>query len=180
MKVDWETISLEDLAGLVSQELQNDGIDLILVGGACVSIYSKNRYQSYDLDFVTYEDLKKVRKSLERLGFSYRSKYFSRDDCLWFIEFVSPPVAVGDEPINRFSEHQTRMGTVTILTATDTVKDRLASYFHWGDRQGLEQAIDICIEVADVDLDEVKRWSLKEGFPERYKELLDLLERNSR
>ncbi|MCB1137056.1 MAG: hypothetical protein KDK78_12370, partial [Chlamydiia bacterium] len=133
----------------------------------------------YDLDFVTYEDLNKVKKSLEKLGFSYSSKYFSRQDCPWFIEFVSPPIAVGDEPISKFSEHQTRMGTVTMLTATDAVKDRLASYYHWGDRQGLEQAIDICAEVTSVDLVEVKRWSIKEGFHKRYEEFIGLLKRHS-
>jgi hypothetical protein len=167
------------LAGLISGKLQNDGIDLILVGGACVSIYSKNRYQSYGLDFVTYEDLNKAKKSLERLGFSYSLKHFSRQDCPWFIEFVSPPVAIGDEAISKFSEHQTRMGTITMLTATDAVKDRLASYYHWGDRQGLEQAIDICVEVTSVDLLEVKRWSIKEGFHKRYEEFIGLLKRHS-
>ncbi|QVL55148.1 MAG: hypothetical protein KFB95_07485 [Simkaniaceae bacterium] len=64
MKVNWKNISLEELAGYLSEELRKDGIDLILVGGACVTIYSKNRYQSYDLDFITYEDLNKVKKSL--------------------------------------------------------------------------------------------------------------------
>lgn len=41
-----------------------------MVGGACVTIYSANRYQSYDLDYVTYEDMKKIKKDkifIERL-----------------------------------------------------------------------------------------------------------------
>jgi hypothetical protein len=66
-----------------------------------------------------------------------------------------------------------------MLTATDAVKDRLASYYHWGDRQGLEQAIDICVEVTSVDLLEVKRWSIKEGFHKRYEEFIGLLKRHS-
>lgn len=28
-----------------------------------------------------------------------------------------------------------------MLTATDSVKDRLASFYHWNDHQSLEQAI---------------------------------------
>lgn len=55
MKINWKEISLRDLAGYLSEELRKRGIDTILVGGACVSIYSKNRYQSYDLDFVSYD-----------------------------------------------------------------------------------------------------------------------------
>lgn len=47
--IDWANISLKDLAGYVSEQLRIKGIDTILVGGACVTIYSENRYQSYDL-----------------------------------------------------------------------------------------------------------------------------------
>jgi predicted nucleotidyltransferase len=57
--IDWSKITLEGLAGFVSEGLRERGIDAILVGGACVTIYSKNRYQSYDLDYITYEDMKK-------------------------------------------------------------------------------------------------------------------------
>lgn len=44
--IDWEHISLKKLAGYVSEELRKCGIETILVGGACVTIYSENRYQS--------------------------------------------------------------------------------------------------------------------------------------
>lgn len=62
--IDWEKISLKDFAGYISEELRKRGIDTVLVGGACVTIYSENRYQSYDLDYVTYEDMKKIKKAL--------------------------------------------------------------------------------------------------------------------
>ena len=45
--IDWQQISLEDLAGYISEKLRQKGIDVILVGGGCVTIYSNNRYQSY-------------------------------------------------------------------------------------------------------------------------------------
>jgi hypothetical protein len=48
-------IDIKDLACLIYERLKDSGIDAILVGGACVSIYSQNRYQSHDLDFVTHE-----------------------------------------------------------------------------------------------------------------------------
>jgi hypothetical protein len=46
--IDWSTVSLRDLAGFASEELRKKGIDTVLVGGACATIYSENRYQSYD------------------------------------------------------------------------------------------------------------------------------------
>jgi len=174
MKIDWANISLKDLAGYLSRELQKEGIDLILVGGACVTIYSKNRYQSYDLDFITYEDLGKVKKALSKYGFKYQSKYFARQDCPWIIEFVSPPVAVGGEPIRRFSNVKTEMGTIKMLKPTDCVKDRLASFYHWDDRQGLEQALNVCLEIQEIDFAELENFSKKEGFFEKFQEFLAL------
>lgn len=35
--IDWKHIDIKDLAGLVSKCLREDGIDAVLVGGACVS-----------------------------------------------------------------------------------------------------------------------------------------------
>ena len=50
--IDLSNVSLRDLAGFISEHLRKKGIDAVLVGGACVTIYSENRYQSYDLDYV--------------------------------------------------------------------------------------------------------------------------------
>jgi len=166
--IDWATISLRDLAGFVSEELRKKGIDTILVGGACVTIYSENRYQSYDLDYVTYEDMKKVKIALEELGFVEKQKYFQHKDCPWIVEFVSPPVAVGNEPIHKFNNVKTSLGTIKMLCPVDSVKDRLASFYHWNDKQGLEQAINICIE-QKINLIEVEEWSIKEGQEAGYK-----------
>jgi hypothetical protein len=173
MKIDWKDISLKDLAGYISEELRKDGIDLILVGGACVTIYSKNRYQSYDLDFITYEDLRKIKKALNKHGFEYISKHFIRPGCPWIIEFVSPPIAIGNEPIHHFSNVKTKMGTIKMLQPIDCVKDRLASFYHWNDRQGLEQALDVCHEIQDIDFEELKQWSKGEGFLEKYQDFLN-------
>jgi|694.fasta_scaffold65745_6 hypothetical protein len=60
--IDWSAISLKEFAGYVSEELRKRGIETVLVGGACVTIYSENRYQSYDLDYITYEKMQKVKK----------------------------------------------------------------------------------------------------------------------
>ncbi|WP_420422405.1 hypothetical protein [Simkania sp.] len=179
MKIDWKNISLKDLAGYLSEELRKEGIDLILVGGACVTIYSKNRYQSYDLDFITYEDLRKVKKALSKFGFEYNSRYFIRQDCPWIIEFVSPPIAVGNEPIHHFSNVKTKMGTIKMLRPIDSIKDRLASFYHWDDRQGLKQALDICREVQDIDFGELEKWSKAEGFTDKYQEFLNHYQQTS-
>lgn len=170
MKIDFKKITLEKLAAIISEKLKEHGIDSILVGGACVSIYSQNRYQSYDLDYVTYDDMKKVAKALKELNFQKKGKYFSNPSCKYFVEFISPPASIGDEPIHNFEYHQTSLGIIKMLTPTDSVKDRLASFYHWNDKQGLEQAMAICLEVfAEIDMDEIKRWSKKEGYSQKFK-----------
>ena len=45
--------TLAELAAIVSETLERQGIVATLSGGAAVSIYTENRYVSEDLDFVT-------------------------------------------------------------------------------------------------------------------------------
>jgi hypothetical protein len=45
--------TLQDVAAIVSNSLEQAGIAATLSGGAAVSIYTDNEYQSKDLDFVT-------------------------------------------------------------------------------------------------------------------------------
>ena len=165
--INWKTISLRDLAGFISERLREAGIDTVLVGGACVTIYSKNRYQSYDLDYVTYEDMKQVKIVLKKIGFIEKQKYFKHKDCPWLIEFVAPPVSIGNEPIQKFNQLKTSLGTIKLLFPIDSVRDRLASFYHWNDKEGLEQAIEICLQ-QEIDLKKVEKWSIKEGYEEKY------------
>ncbi len=166
--IDWSKISLQDLAGYLSEELRKKGIDTILVGGACATIYSANRYQSYDLDYITYEDMSTVKKALGELGFYEKSGYFQHKECQWFVEFVSPPVAVGNEPIRKFNSVKTKFGSIKLLLPIDSVKDRLASYYHWDDKEGLAQAVNICLE-QEIDFKELERWSINEEQEEKFK-----------
>ena len=168
MNVDWAHISLKELAALVSNALHENGIEAILVGGACVSLYTRNAYQSYDLDFVTHSPLKDITPLMRKIGFLRKSsRHFTRKDCPFFIEFVAPPAAIGDEPVTDRKVMRTKGGKIVMLTATDTVKDRLAGYFHWMDPQSLEQAV-LVARSQRVDLKEIRRWSRREGFEKKY------------
>jgi hypothetical protein len=175
VKIDWKKIGIKQLAALISEKLRERGIDAILVGGACVSIYTKNRYLSFDLDFVTHSTLKEVSPALSDIGFKRESsRHFIRSGCPFFIEFVAPPAAIGNEPVKDKFSLKTKMGTLVMLTPTDSVKDRLAAYYHWNDPQALEQALMVA-KSQEVNLREVKRWSGKEGHAEKYKEFLKRL-----
>jgi hypothetical protein len=175
--IDFRTISIPELAALVNKKFIEHNMKTVLVGGACVAIYSHNRYLSYDLDFVTFENTGKIKKALSEMGFEAKGKYFMRKDCPYFIEFVSPPVSVGQEVVHKFEALCTPLGQVVLLTPTDCVKDRLASFFHWQDRQALEQAIMVC-QAQGVDLKEIELWALSEKHLEKFREFLKILNKN--
>jgi hypothetical protein len=63
--MDWKKIKVKELAGLICKNLKEDGIQIILVGGSCVTIYSNNRYLSHDLDYVGYEDFWSLDQAIE-------------------------------------------------------------------------------------------------------------------
>jgi len=67
---------------------------------------------------------------------------------------------------------------VQILTPTQCVMDRLAAFYHWQDRQALDQAVAVA-GAQDVDLDAVRRWSSDEGQGERFAEFLRAIRRSS-
>ena len=134
MNIRWKSIGIRELAAIVSDKLNEAGIDAILVGGACVSIYTKNKYLSGDLDFVSASSIKEISPVLSELGFERKSsRHFEKNDCPFFIEFVSPPAALGSEPVRETNILKTKVGDIILLTPTDSVKDRLAAYYHWND-----------------------------------------------
>ncbi|MFZ5453503.1 MAG: hypothetical protein ACOZF2_16715 [Thermodesulfobacteriota bacterium] len=75
-----------------------------------------------------------------------------------FLEFPPGPPSVGKEPIKEVEVLRFSTGELRIISPTDCVKDRLAAYYHWGDRQSLEQAV-LVAKDNQVDLDELERWS---------------------
>jgi hypothetical protein len=62
-----------------------------------------------------------------------------------------------------------------MLSPTDCVKDRLAAFYHWGDNQALEQAILVSHD-QEIDLDNIKQWSEREGAQERFEKFKKMLE----
>jgi hypothetical protein len=162
-------MSRTELAAYVSTHLKKHDIEVTLTGGSCVSIYSKDKYVSGDLDFIeTFRARRKLLiNCLKEIGFSEENRSFIHPDTDLFIEFPPGPLAVGDEPITDIITIQTEVGDLRIISPTESVKDRLAAYYFWNDLQCLEQAL-LVAQYKDIDIDEVKRWSLKEGEAEKF------------
>ncbi len=168
MKID-KYLSLARLAAIVSDACHKNSVEVVLSGGACVSIFTKNLYESYDLDFVLRSPVarRRIREIMGELGFSEDGRHFRHPQNPYIVEFLQPPLSVGSEPVRTVQEIRQGGLILKLLSPTDCVKDRLAAFYHWNDRPSLDQAILVCRD-CDVDLREVRRWSLHEGMREKY------------
>lgn len=169
-------MSIGELAAFVCSHLKAQDIDVVLSGGACVAVHTDQRYVSYDLDFI--ENLggsrRKLKQVLGMIGFQQLGRYFRHPETEFFLEFPAGPIAVGDEPPKQVVVLHYTTGELSTLSASDCVKDRLAAYFHWNDNECLQQALLVSTS-REVDLQEIERWSIKEGHRDRFLVFQNLL-----
>lgn len=153
-----------EVGAFVQNHLSKRGIDVVLSGGATVTIYSSNAYVSKDVDLVNIHSAKgsAIKVAMEEIGFREEGRYFKHPDSDVFVEFPPGPLAVGTEPVKAVDEIRLATGTLRLISPTDCVKDRRASFYHWGDRQALSQAL-LVARNHEIDLQEVARWSEAEG-----------------
>lgn len=164
-----EGLSIEELAALVCETLVRHGIQVVLSGGSVVSIYSDNAYLSYDLDFIQTGLARPVDDGMEELGFRKAGRHWSHPRSPFVIEFPPGPVQVGDATVTEFAERATPLGVLRLLSPTECVMDRLAAFYHWGDRQCLQQALAVASR-QQVDLERIEQWSRREGAAEKFGE----------
>ena len=162
---------MEELAAIVSEALAAAGIVATLSGGSAVAIYSANRYQSEDLDFVTTALLEELKPVLEPLGFvhtgSPRLSVFEHPATKWYLEFPPAPLAFGGTyvDVSECEQLSTPAGKVRIITATHSVMDRLGAAASWQDAPSLEQAVLVATHQAEnIDWDQIDNWVLAEGI----------------
>jgi len=165
-----------ELSAYVQSHLRKQGIEVVLSGGGAVTIYSENRYISKDLDLVNIYAVnrRKIRAAMNELGFQEEGRYFRHPETELFIEFPAGPLAIGGEAISNIVEKEVRTGLLRIISPTDCVKDRLAAYYHWGDQQCLIQA-EYVAQAQEIDLEEVERWSEREGMLIKFRNIKDRL-----
>ncbi len=175
-----EDLTLVEIAAIVSDALTTAGITAVLSGGGVVTIYSENEYQSDDLDFISPADSKRLAETMAKLGFSKQGRHFEHPNTYYLVEFPPSPLMIGEQYVDYRECTVQKVGELElhILTPTLCVMDRLAGFYHWSDRQNLDQAVMVA-KRHTIDLDKVKAWSKKEGKIDRYQEFIDSLESSS-
>lgn len=164
MSIDKNT-SLEELAVQVSTALADAGIVATLSGGAAVSIYSDNAYESADLDFVTSEGHKLLSSVIGELGFRrfQGSRLFEHPESEWLVEFPPGPLGFGDTIVDaeNLPLLGTKYGQLRIITPTLSILDRLAAYWYHGDKQTWDQALEVA-KRQKIDWNYVRAWARSE------------------
>ena len=161
-----------ELGAFVQSHLREKNITVVLSGGAAVSIYSEAKYVSLDLDFVNIYAVRmsSIINAMQEIGFEESARYFKHPDSQYFVEFPPGPLTIGAEAVEEIIKIELPTGTLQVISQTDCVKDRLVAYYQWGDQQSLEQAILVSRE-SEINLDEVRRWSEREGFQAEYESI---------
>ncbi len=177
MQINFQACSEKELWQYVAVHLKIRGIDTVLVGGAVVSIYSKGAYHSGDLDFVkTSMFVTKLEESMNEIGFNKHGRHYIHPECKHiFVEFPGgPPLGIGDDNSIIPDKVEVRGTIIKILSPTDCVKDRLASYIHYKAPEGLDQAV-LVAKNQNVNLSKIKNWCKNEKADWAFAEFLKML-----
>lgn len=160
-----------ELGAFVQTHLRERSIDVVLSGGAVVAYYTEGKYLSADLDFVNRFGRKRIEivAAMEELGFKESGRHFTHPDTDYFIEFPPGPLAIGEAHDIETIERDFETGTLVLISPTESVKDRLAWYYHADDRQSLHHAL-LISKTQSIDLEAIEAWSEMEGKLEEFKE----------
>ncbi len=161
--------TLGDVAVAAGDALRRAGIRAILTGGACAHLYTGGVHVSRDADFVLGEPC--TREALDRalgeLGLRRDRDRYVHPRVPFVVEFARGPLGIGEDLRVRPVWLRRRGARTLGLSATDSCRDRLAAFYHWGDRQSLAVAVAIARRNR-VSLAKIRAWSRSEGQLEGY------------
>lgn len=116
---------------------------------------------------------------MSALGFKKNGRIFINKSVAYSIEFPPGPVSIGEENQIKPRELKAKTGNLSLLSPTDSAKDRLTGYFYGNDAQCLEQAIMIC-QMNKVKMDNIRKWAKNEGNLDKFKEFERRISENQR
>lgn len=173
-----ESAGLDDVVFAICTELNARGLKVVLVGGSAATYYAPSAYQSFDADFIAQfaaskETGERVVAAMSDLGYylDAQKTFRHRRGSPFAVEFPKGPLAIGGRDVGYRTVTRGRE-LLYVISATDSVRDRLCSYYFWNDRAALEAAVDVSLATTDVDLESIRNWSDDEGHATRHAEFL--------
>lgn len=174
---DFSNTPIAELAGIIAEHLKQEGIQVVLVGGLAVEIYTENLYLTHDIDMVntSYEKPKRMNDAMAQLGFTKEGRVYVNASTPVCVEFPTAPLSVGEELIKETGTVTIAGRNIPVLLVEDVVKDRLAAFMHWQDKESLVQAVAI-IQKHNLKAEAFNAFCLREGTQEQYELLIELSE----
>ncbi|MGA8473580.1 MAG: hypothetical protein WB681_00805 [Candidatus Cybelea sp.] len=163
--------SLEDVCFAVCTALHRSGTVAVLTGGSAATYYAPASCQSRDADFVVKFSMDRAHAAdaIRDLGYRELGGTYHHETNPFTIEFPPGPLAIGDELVRSYDTIQRDDEALHVLSRTDCVRDRLASFYFFTDRSALAAAIAVA-RSGSVDFSKIERWSIKEGKASRFAE----------
>lgn len=167
--MDFSSITITELAAIMAAHLTKWDIDVVLVGGLAVEIYTENLYLTKDIDMVNtnYRTPSRLQKAMADLAFYKKGRIYVNETTDITVEFPPGPLSVGDELVKETVIVQVSSGHIPILSVNDVVKDRLAAFVHWKDRQSLIQAVAVLLK-HQLKPHTFQKFCLREGAEVEY------------
>ncbi|MEQ1833122.1 MAG: hypothetical protein ABL977_08695 [Candidatus Eisenbacteria bacterium] len=164
---------LTEVAVAVGDALRRHGIRGVLTGGACACLHSHGEYVSRDVDDVLPTDTPLAELDAAMAGIRFRrdGNRYLHPRCRFFVEFPAGPLAIGQDSSPRPVLIRRGAHRTLSLSATDACRDRLAAFYHWGDRQALKVAVQIAC-ANRVGIQRIRSWSADEGATAGFEEFL--------
>ncbi|TAM72884.1 hypothetical protein EPN44_14860 [bacterium] len=178
---------LDEVCFIVGDALHRAGVTAVLTGGSAATVYAPGAYQSDDIDFVlTFGPggAGAAARVLAELGFNLKNAAYHHRNGVHLVEFPPGPLAIGDDQITKWDTFVRHGRTLSIISPTDCVRNRLASYYYFRDRTALGAVVVVALAHRDrIDVKVIKRWSEREAegigrayrIEERLQEFLDRL-----
>jgi len=120
-----------EVGACVQSHLRQRGIEVVLSGGASVSIYTIGKFVSLDLGLVNVHSASRraIRAAMEEIGFQEEGWHFKNPGARHIVELPPGPLTVGAEPVKEVQGIELSTGVLKMISPTDSVKDRLAAYY---------------------------------------------------
>lgn len=169
--------TLVDVAFEVCTALDIAGIGAVLTGGSAATFYS-GAYRSLDADFViAFGRLRMpIEPILELLGFRSTGSHFAHPDTAYTLDFPAGPLGIGSDIVTKWETVRRGGQILYVISRTDSVRDRLAGFFHWNDRNSLRIAL-LVAKSGPIDLERIRNWSARERAAEKFAEFERMLVR---
>jgi hypothetical protein len=134
--------TVNEIAGLVSEQLRAHGIRVVVVGGGAITAHVPTVYSSEDVDLavLTGVNHRAIAAALAQIGFERAGRTYVNETTIYPIDIVADIPWVDQRAITVYQRVDTAFGSFDTLRLEDAVADRIAAFLYWDDSASLDVA----------------------------------------